>query len=126
MKMSVLELAADTGFPEDVVESFVKALYKAKHFDIDEGTVLSISLVLDKKRDFKTYFFINDACGPNDLYEFVTNIRKGTMNHAMLGSLDDLINRSGSKVKEMRDDLFPNGIMEEQPLIHPLLTLMEK
>lgn len=124
--MSVLELANDTGFPEDAVESFVKELYKSKQFDIDEGTVLSVALVLDKKRDFKTYFFINDTCGPNDLYEFVTNIRKGTMNQAMLGALDDLINRSGSKIKDIRDELFPNGIMEEQPLIHPILTLMEK
>lgn len=124
--MSVLELANDTGFPEDVVESFVKELYKAKHFDIDEGTVLSITLVLDKKRDFKTYFFINDSCSSNDLYEFVTSIRKGTTNQAMLGALDDLINRSGSKIRQIRDEIFPNGIVQEQPLIHPLLTLMEK
>lgn len=92
----------------------------------DGDTLLSLTLNVNKRGETEASIFFDDKCSADHFYEFVTNIRKCLINDVILEQIDKLLEQSPSRLRIVKDQLFPNGIVGEQPLIHPILTLMEQ
>lgn len=121
---SAIELSVETGVSLERVEKYLASLYEKR--GIKEGeTLLSLTLNINKRGQTEASVFFSDKCSADAFYDFVTNIRKGLINDVILEQIDSLLNQSNSRLRIIKDQLFPNGIVGIQPLIHPILTLME-